>query len=446
MKTCPSCAKITRRELLAGASSWAALSVLAQRGDAQIETRPVNARGTARAVIFINLQGAPSHLDTFDVKDAPWNPDDADMQQGAGGIVMSNTLFPNLLRLSSDLLLLRSVSSWEAAHDRGQFYMQTAHPSNPAFIAETPHLGAVVALEKGGTGPLPPFLAPNGGYGQGATFLGGRYQPMAAQANAGGLTTIEHNYYGNQSQSRFNEKYAFLSEIDASLRSSPPSQAMADHAAFYDSAKLLMYDQAISAVFRFSSDDAGRYGNTNLGRAAIVARNAVRSRNGTVFINLTQGGWDTHQNMFDKLYAPNMYTLCGDLDRAVGALVDDLKASGDLDQTLIVMFGEFGRTPGPLNGRGGRDHHRDAMSVAMLGGGVKGGRTIGATDSNGEKVIEPGWSAQRAVYMEDIAATIYSALGINWTKRITDTPTKRIFEYVPYASEGRFTAVDEVFG
>jgi len=446
MKHSLSCANVTRRELLATAGSWAALSMLAQRGDAQTDAVPVRTRGTARAVIFINLNGAPSHLDTFDVKDAPWNPEDADIRQGAGGIALSNTLFPNLLRLSGDLLLVRSVSSWEAAHERGQFYMQTAHPSNPAFVAETPHLGAVCALEKGGGGPLPPFIAPNGGFGQGATFLGGRFQPLAAPASPGGLTSIEHNFYGNQSQTRFNEKYSFLAELDGSLRSAPPSQTMADHAAFYDAARKLMYDQAISSVFRFAADDTGRYGNTNLGRAAIVARNAIRARNGGVFVNLVQGGWDTHQNMFDRQFGQNMYTLAGELDRAVGALVDDLKASGDLDQTLILMMGEFGRTPGPLNIRGGRDHHRDAMSVAMFGGGVRGGRIIGATDENGEKIIEPGWSKQRPIYMEDLAATVYSALGINWTKRILDTPTKRIFEYIPYSAEGRYTAVDEVFG
>ena len=95
---------------------------------------------------------------------------------------------------------------------------------------------------------------------------------------------------------------------------------------------------------------------------------------------------------------------------------------------------------------GGRDHHKYAMSVVLMGGGVKGGRVIGATDANGERITDPGWHMQRAVYMEDIASTIYSALGINWTKSITDTPSGRKFEYVPFAAEGRYTAVREVFG
>src|SRR5207249_6181316 len=145
-----------------------------------------------------------------------------------------------------------------------------------------------------------------------------------------------------------------------------------------------------------------------------IASNAIRANNGTVFAALSHGGWDTHQGMFDKAYAPNMYTLTRDLDAAVAGLIEDLKASGDLDKTLIVIMGEFGRTPGLLNAQGGRDHHRDAMSVVMIGGGVKGGRIIGATDANGEQIVDPGWSGQRAIVMEDITATVYSALGINW--------------------------------
>jgi uncharacterized protein (DUF1501 family) len=189
-----------------------------------------------------------------------------------------------------------------------------------------------------------------------------------------------------------------------------------------------------------------RYGNSQLGRAAIVARNAVQANNGTVFVALQHYGWDTHQNMFDRAYAPNMYTLCGELDSAVSNLIEDLKASGDFDKTLICIMGEFGRTPGLLNSRGGRDHHRDAMSVVMAGGGVRGGKVIGATDAIGESIIDPGWSQQRAIVMEDVAATIYSALGIDWTKGIEDTPSGRKFEYVPYAFSGRYTAIDEVFG
>jgi len=402
--------------------------------------------GTARAVILVNLQGAPSHLDTFDVKDAGWNPADISLQPGAGKIVLSRTLFPGLLRLSSDLLLLRSVQSWEAVHERGQFYLQTTHPANPAFLAESPNVGSVVGLERGGSGLLPPFLSLNGSPDQGAKFLGGKVEPMSAPSNAGGLSTLQHNFFGAQSQARFESQYKLLLDLDNSLRTDPLDPGMGNHADFYDAAKGLMYQQQIIQTFQFNDADNQRYGNSAFGRACIVARNAVQAKSGTVFISINHGGWDMHFNMFDRAYRPNMYQNCTELDTGVYNLATDLAASGNLGETLIVMMGEFGRSPGDLNPRGGRDHNKDAMAVAMLGGGVAGGRVIGATDPEGGRVAEYGWSGNRSIRMEDIAATIYSALGIDWTKSITDTPSGRKFEYVPYGQDGRYFPIEEVFG
>jgi uncharacterized protein (DUF1501 family) len=234
--------------------------------------------------------------------------------------------------------------------------------------------------------------------------------------------------------------------LDAPLIASPYSDEMAAHATFYDSAKLLMYDPNVASVFQFSTAESAQYGDTAFGRACIVARNAIRAHLGISFVNIVMDGWDTHVGMFDASYSPNMYTLCNDLDRGIANLTNDLRASGDLAQTLIVMLGEFGRTPGALNAQGGRDHFKDAMSIAMIGGGVKGGRAIGATSAQGDAITDPGWSGNRGIFMEDIACTIYSALGIDWTKTITNTPSGRVFEYVPQAGTGNFTSVDEVFG
>jgi uncharacterized protein (DUF1501 family) len=436
---------ISRRRLLFGAAGAAAFFANAPRGEAQ--TAPgASPRATAKACIFITLNGAPSHVDTWDPKDGPWNPPDANIRQ-YGNQALSNTLFPNLSQITGDLLTLRSVNSWELAHDRGQFYTQTAHPDNPAFVAESPHVGAVVSYELGKNGPLPPFLALNVDSAfQGAKFLGGFNEPLIAPVQANGLATLQHNFYGANSQARFNQKYNFLRQLDAPLIASPYSDEMAAHATFYDSAKQLMYDPNVAAVFTFSSDESSRYGDTAFGRACIVARNAVRAHLGISFVNIVFDGWDTHVSMFDRSYSPNMYTLCNDLDRSVANLTNDLRASGDLNSTLIVMLGEFGRTPGSLNATGGRDHWKDAMSIAMLGGGVKGGRAIGTTSSIGDEIIDPGWSRKRGIFMEDIACTIYSALGIDWTKTITNTPSGRVFEYVPQAGAGAFFPVDEVFG
>jgi hypothetical protein len=126
---------LTRRHFLFGTLGAAAGVLASEPADAQTVT--VRPRGTARACIFINLSGAPSHLDTFDPKDGPWNPKDADIRQYPGGIVLSRAFFPFLSDLTGDLCVLRSVSSWEAAHTRGQSFAQVM-----------PHIGAVVAYEK----------------------------------------------------------------------------------------------------------------------------------------------------------------------------------------------------------------------------------------------------------------------------------------------------------
>ena len=149
---------LNRRHFLFGAASAA---LLTPHADAQIVATGARPRNTAKTCIFINMNGGPSHLDTFDPKDGPWNPADARIQQYPGGLALSRTYFPRLSNLTSDLLALRSCSSWEAAHERGQFYVQTGHSQNPALAAETPHIGAVIGYERGFNGLLPPFLSFN---------------------------------------------------------------------------------------------------------------------------------------------------------------------------------------------------------------------------------------------------------------------------------------------
>jgi hypothetical protein len=444
-KTCGGHTRYTRRHFLFGAASAALLRVHA---DAEtITSRPAaQTQNSARACIFINMNGGPSHLDTFDSKDGPWNPADMDLMQHPGGLVMSRKFFPKLSTMTDDLLALRSCASWEAAHERAQFYIQTAHSQNPALAAEIPHVGAVVAYEKGARGLLPPFMAFNQSNLQGATFLGGNSMPMMPPATRTGIATLTHNFFGTASQQRFEDRFRLLQDLDAPLRDAPYNDVMAAYASYYPKARNMMYNDAVDAVFKFSADDENRYGANSIGRSLLVARNAIRGKLGVAFVSVTQPGWDTHVSQFDRSLSTNMYQLTNDLDRSVGNLVDDLRASGDLSQTLIVMMGEFGRTPGVLNSRSGRDHYRPVMSVAMIGGGVRGGRVIGSSDATGSAITDTGWSEGRAIYPDDIAATIYSALGIDWTKSIDDTPSGRRFNYINNTGDGGlFKPVAEVF-
>ncbi len=441
-KNCPDHAPFTRRHFLFGAG---AATLFRPHADAQVLSTGVATRNTAKTCIFINMNGGPSHMDTWDPKDGPWNPSDANIVQYSGGLSLSKTYWPKLSAHTNDLLAIRSCASWEAAHERGQFYIQTSHSQNPALAAEIPHIGAVVGYERTSKGLLPPFMAFNQNL-QGATFLGGPYQPMMPPATRTGIATLTHNYFGTSSQQHFEDRYQLLRDLDAPLRDTAANVDVSAYAGYYANAKAMMYNPSVDAVFKFSTDDEGRYGANSIGRPLIVARNAIQGKMGVAFVSITHGGWDTHIGQFDRSNSSSIYQLANDLDRAIAALVDDLRASGDLDQTLIVMMGEFGRTPGSLNSRGGRDHYRPVMNVAMIGGGVKGGRAIGKSSADGSSLVDPGWSGGRPIYPDDIAATIYSAMGIDWTKGIDNTPSGRRYSYINANPDLNFRPVDEVFG
>lgn len=359
---------------------------------------------------------------------------------------MSRRLFPELSRLTNEFCVIRSAASKEAAHERGQFTIQTGHAFNPAVAPEIPHVGAVVSREKLTRGKMPPFLALHSQGVRGPAFLGGQFSPLSPWPNRNGIYTLQHNFYGPSSQQVFGEKFDLLSALDAPLRRAPASQGMADYASMYEQARQMMYDPAIDNVFKFSAEDERRYGNNNFGNSLITARNAVRANNGAVFVFTSLDGWDAHASMFDSgnLYT-NYFRLCAQLDTGLAQLMQDLKASGDLARTMIVVMGEFGRTPGALNSRDGRDHYKEVMSVLLAGGGVRGGHVIGETDAEARNIITPGWRGGRPVFVEDVMATIYSALGIDWTKSIADTPSGRRFSYLVGAAEGDVQPVNEVF-
>ena len=173
-------------------------------------------------------------------------------------------------------------------------------------------------------------------------------------------------------QTRFEQRWDLLHHLDDPLRSGPANgSAMADYDQFYADAKGLMYNPVVTKAFTFTAADAAAYGSTGFGNACLMAKQALAANQGTRYIEIMLGGWDMHQNMFSRAYQPNMYSMCNDLDTGVSNLALDLKSSGDFPKTLILMMGEFGRTPGEQNARGGRDHFKDVMSAAMLGGALR---------------------------------------------------------------------------
>ena len=404
---------------------------------------------TADACIFINLVGGPSHVDTFDVKLGSWTPQDFDIRKSPGGVSLSYRLFPHLFKLSRHLTFVRSVEPWDAEHKRAQYYLQTAHAFNPGFVQEIPHIGSVVAfeaaLERGGKlDVFPPFVVFNGSP-VGSGFLPASCAPFITYAYAS-------NTSHPQGKERFHRRWNFLEKLDRPLRQGMPPQGKA-FSDFYDTylqAKKLSDFGPFEEAFTFTEEESKRYGENDFGNACIIAWKVLKANRGTRFITIDLGDWDQHGEIYKE---ENLPALCKQLDDGLGNLISDLQRTPSpalkgrtmLDRTFIVVMGEFGRTAGNLNESKGRDHHIEAEAVLFVGGGVKGGRVIGETDRLGDKIVDNGWKHKRSIRMEDIAATIYSALGINWTKSIYDTPSGREFEYIPYVGEGRSSEISELF-
>jgi uncharacterized protein (DUF1501 family) len=149
-----------------------------------------------------------------------------------------------------------------------------------------------------------------------------------------------------------------------------------------------------------------------------------------------------HVNIYAAGQLP---TLTRTLDNGLSQLIADLKAQGLFDSTMIVMAGEFGRTVGKLTGAAGRDHYPQQFAF-FAGGGVKGGRAIGVTDDTGSATVDSGWSRQRDIKPEDVEATIYSAMGINWTNVRYDDPLGRGFYYVPNSDTDLYGPINELWG
>jgi hypothetical protein len=339
------------------------------------------------------------------------------------------------------IALVRSVRSWAAVHDLARTWIQIGRNPVSGLAKIAPHIGSVVSMELGDPkrNVLPAFVSLNVDNGPGAGYFPPEHSPFyITNAAGGGLPNSLHR----DGPDAFARRYALLQEIDAEQKEwEPRGPAYEEMAAFHSGARRLMYNDDVNRIFTFDNDTRVRYGNTGFGNACIVARNLLRSGMGTRFIQVTLGGWDNHSGIYTANVLPN---LGRQLDTGLGSLMTDLKESGLFDETLIVTMGEFGRTVGPLNAQGGRDHFLQ-QAVMIAGARIKGGRAIGRTDDQGRNTVETGWRRDREIRAEDIEATIYSALGIDWTTVRRDDPLGRGFEYVPFADRDLYGPVDELW-
>ena len=431
----------TRRHFFQLMGAGVTASILSKRAEgadtiAQAAATPIN---KAKNVIFILLAGAPSHTDLFDFKFIKGTTPDATKPDTVKGVLWPTGILPKLGNSFGDLAVIRSLRSHALVHSLAQTWTQIGRNPAAALGDIAPNVGSIVAIEKdqlrAPSNVFPTFLALNSPGAVGSGYFESRYAPFQTTPSNAGLQNTTHS----GGEALFNERWSLMHQLDDPLRvNSPLGKAVSDMNDFYLGGKGLMYNPLVSKAFSFTAADSLRYGNNSFGNSCLIARQTLAANDGTRFIQITLGGWDMHQNIYgingDPTKGTNIFTLGKVLDDGVSTLISDLKADGSFNDTLIVIVGEFGRTVGKITAAAGRDHFPQQFAV-FAGGGVKGGRTIGATDDQGAGTVDPGWSggtlSGRDVAPEDIEATILSAVGIDWTKIRHDDPFGRGFEYSP---------------
>lgn len=422
---------------------------------------------SARYCIFVLMAGAPSSVDTFDLKQGSWTPSDFN-PTSFSGTMFPQGLMPELAKQMNKFAIVRSMRAPALVHPLQQTWAQIARGPSSALGKIAPNIGSVVSLEfesqRTANQKLPVFVSLNTNFNiVGPGYFNGLHAPFDVTPAPTGLGSLAHGTAATgDGQTVFEARYNALKSIDARLRAnSPLGDDATTMGSFYDRGKSMMYDPTVDAVFKFTTEEQIRYGGTStvgqqtvngngFGNSCIVARNLVKANVGTRFIHIRHDGWDHHDDIYDTADDTRLRGRAKEFDLGMSALLTDLAATPGtrggtlLDETLIVWMGEFGRTVGPLTGQNGRDHYFQHFAC-FAGAGVTGGKIIGTTSADGGYITEPGWSANRPAQYEDVAATIYSALGIDYTTTRNDDPFGRGFEYVPFAAQGAWEPINDLF-
>ena len=446
------CDGLSRRSFLqlgvAGVASVSLADVLrakAKSAEMGAATKDTAAKDTA--VILLWLDGGPSHLDTYDMKpDAPadfrgiWRP----IKTNVSGIEFSE-LFPKQAKVADKFSIIRSLYHNDGDHFGGAHRILTGRDgaSGASQSSKSPCVGAVAAKVCGPRkhGMLPYVATPiastvglEPGY-FGGDYLGREYNPFetGGDPNDPSFKVNSFNLPQGLTLDRLQDRRTLQLSLDRLHAAADLSGTMDAMDRFEQQAFEFISKDTARKAFDLSSEPAklrGKYGRTSFGQSTLLARRLVEA--GATFVTAFFGGWDHHWNLQGG-YQNNLPQV----DAAVSALFEDLEQRGLLEKVLVVMLGEFSRTPRMNNGYGngtpGRDHWGNAMSCLIGGGGVKGGQIVGATDRRGEApAISP-------VTPQDLHATIYKVLGVDPQIKFLD----RTGRPRPLIDNG--TAISELF-
>ena len=376
----------------------------------------------AKSVIHIFLQGGLAAQESWDPK--PLAPIEYRGELRAIDTKMPGVQFCELLartaKVADKLTVIRSLNHGEAAHERGEHSMMTGYQPSPALVF--PSMGSVVSHEFGPRKNLPPYIcipnAPNPYAGSG--YLSSAHGPFSLGNDPvrGDFKVRDLNLPAGVDTARHEHRLATLEKVNRHFTAKAESDAVTSMDSFYERAFDLIGSPSAREAFDMSKEpDAmkDRYGRTQPGQRMLLARRLVEA--GGRFVSMAYGGFD-HHNAITR----NMRQLMPAFDQGFAALLSDLDERGMLDETLVIVTSEFGRTP-KINKDAGRDHWPKVFSVALAGGGLKRGAVVGSSGPNGSEPEET------PISHADLATTIYHQLGIASQKELI-APGARPIEIV----------------
>lgn len=353
--------------------------------------------GKAKSVIYLFMAGAMSHVDTLDPKAGDAGGETTAAPTRLSGVSITDKM-PKLAYLMNGMALIRSMTTETGAHEQGQYLMQTSY--KPINSIRHPGLGAWsnhVFDKRNRSLPGNVLIGSAAGH-PGAGFLPASISPVPVSNPARGLENTKSPSYlaGDQ----FRKRMALANQFDANFRSQHKSSLIDAYDDTYREAVRLMGSAELKAfdISEEPEDVREFYGDNPFGQACLLARRLVDK--GVRFVEVEYGGWDDHADIYTDL--PKRVE---NLDNALGALLRDLANRRMLDEVLVVLGTEFGRTP-EINDNAGRDHHPGAFSALLCGAGIRGGQVYGSSDETGHSVVD------NPVYPEDLNATIASAMGL----------------------------------
>ena len=389
-----------RKFMMNAAKSALGVSMVPMLGNDRVYG--ANGGGKAEHCIFLYMAGGMTHMDTFDPKPGTENGGKtAGIKTGVAGIEIAEFL-PGLAERFKDIALVRSMQLLTADHRGASYRIHTAYSRKATIIHPTTGPWAQRLLGKKHKTLPDSILIGGGGNHPGSGFMGPLLSPLPIGDPEKGIQNVK----ATVDEKSFVKRMKMVDTFDGGFRSKFKTKEVGAYTDFYDETLKLMKSEELE-VFDLSKEKQekrAKYGMNQLGQGCLLAKRLVAS--GVRHIEVTYGGWDMHNDLWNVI--PDR---AGVMDNAVSTLIDDLKAEGLFDKTLIVLASEFGRTP-RINANGGRDHHSAVFSTMWAGGGIVGGQVYGASDDKGTAPKE------NKVTAKEHNATIAHAMGLPLDKVI----------------------------